>query len=148
MPGGCREEKTGRRYQKIVATGFLVRRGKVLLVRRVSHETFRAGCYEMPGGKVDFGEDPYRAIEREFREETGLDVRATRLYWSFAYVSHGGKRHTVEILFLVKLKGRLGKIRLSEDHDCSVWAAEDELGKYALSPEIREAASRGFSSGL
>lgn len=48
--------------------------GRLLLVRR-GHDPHR-GRWSLPGGRVEAGESPERAIEREVREETGLSVRA------------------------------------------------------------------------
>ncbi|OPY25390.1 MAG: hypothetical protein A4E28_03135 [Methanocella sp. PtaU1.Bin125] len=36
-------------------------------------------AWEMPGGKVDPGEEPEAAAVREFREETGFDVTGLRV---------------------------------------------------------------------
>ena len=46
---------------------------RVLLVEHIFH-TFRP--WGLPGGWIARGEDPARTAEREYREETGLHVRA------------------------------------------------------------------------
>jgi ADP-ribose pyrophosphatase YjhB (NUDIX family) len=48
-------------------------RGRLLLVRR-ANEPGR-GLWSVPGGRVEPGESPAAAVEREVREETGLAVR-------------------------------------------------------------------------
>jgi 8-oxo-dGTP diphosphatase len=48
--------------------------GRLLLIRR-GHEPGR-GLWSVPGGRVEPGETPAAAVEREVREETGLVVRA------------------------------------------------------------------------
>ncbi|WP_051272019.1 NUDIX domain-containing protein [Shimazuella kribbensis] len=58
--------------QKVVSTGFLMKDNKVLVIQRSQKEKFLPGYYELPGGKVDFGEDPAEALAREFREELRL----------------------------------------------------------------------------
>jgi 8-oxo-dGTP pyrophosphatase MutT (NUDIX family) len=42
----------------------------------VAEHTFRGGSVFLIGGWVHAHEDPFRAVEREVREETGLDVEA------------------------------------------------------------------------
>jgi ADP-ribose pyrophosphatase YjhB (NUDIX family) len=49
-------------------------RGRLLLIRR-GHEPSR-GLWSLPGGRVEPGETPARAVEREVLEETRLVVRA------------------------------------------------------------------------
>src|SRR5215471_7133008 len=65
---------------------------RVLLVRRSEP---RNRCidnrWELPGGKIDFGEPPSKTAEREILEETGVHVEAAYLL-PFAYIAvrHSG----------------------------------------------------------
>jgi ADP-ribose pyrophosphatase YjhB (NUDIX family) len=71
----------GRRHylnSKPTAGGVVVRDGKLLLVRR-EREPFK-DLWDLPGGFLDAGEHPEAAVVRELREETGLEVRPTRLF--------------------------------------------------------------------
>lgn len=52
------------------AAGLLIHKEKVLLVK---HK--KLGVWLAPGGHVDEGELPHQAAEREFWEETGLQVK-------------------------------------------------------------------------
>lgn len=49
-------------------------RRRLLVVQR-AHDPDR-GCWSVPGGRVEPGEDDAAAVVREVREETGLDVVA------------------------------------------------------------------------
>ena len=51
--------------------------GRLLLIRR-GREPSR-GSWSLPGGRVEAGESPEEAVEREVLEETGLRVRAGAL---------------------------------------------------------------------
>jgi 8-oxo-dGTP diphosphatase len=57
----------------LVAAGVVIEGGRVLLSQR-KQGTHLAGAWELPGGKVDAGEDPRETVRRELREELGIDV--------------------------------------------------------------------------
>ena len=58
--------------------GVCIKDGKVLLARH----TYGAGkgMLIIPGGYVDFGETPEETLVREFQEETGVTVKAGKLF--------------------------------------------------------------------
>lgn len=67
-----RKQRSIRGYQKVVV-GILIQDQRVLVSRRKPDQTF-AGLLEFPGGKVKEGEDLRAAMQREFREEVGVEV--------------------------------------------------------------------------
>lgn len=63
-----------RRHTRIAAYGVIAAEGRMLLCR-VAAGFPGAGRWTLPGGGIDFGEDPVDGVLREIHEETGL--RAT-----------------------------------------------------------------------
>jgi 8-oxo-dGTP diphosphatase len=57
----------------LVAAAIVIERGRVLLTQR-KRGTHLEGAWELPGGKVEPGEDPRDALARELREEIGVDA--------------------------------------------------------------------------
>jgi 8-oxo-dGTP diphosphatase len=70
------DEATGDPTPVVNCVGGVVHdaEGRLLLIRR-GHDPHR-GRWSLPGGRVEAGESPQQAVEREVREETGLSVRA------------------------------------------------------------------------
>lgn len=82
-----------------IARGVLRRGSRVLLCRNMKH-----GYFYLPGGHVDPGETFAAACEREFREETGLEVAAGTcgLVAEVAFGPPGDRRHELNIVFHVE----------------------------------------------
>jgi 8-oxo-dGTP diphosphatase len=61
----------------VVAAALYDERGQVLIAQRPPGKHL-AGRWEFPGGKVGSGESERAALERELREELGVEVTAAR----------------------------------------------------------------------
>jgi ADP-ribose pyrophosphatase YjhB (NUDIX family) len=76
---------------------------QVLLVRELED-----GCWTLPGGWADVGEPPSVAAAREAREESGYEVRITKLAAVFDRDLHGQPPnvfHCYKLFFLAELAG-------------------------------------------
>jgi 8-oxo-dGTP diphosphatase len=96
---------------------------RVLLVEHVFHAVRPWG---MPGGWISRNEDPARAVEREFYEETGLRVRAVRpLVVGLAADIRGH----MDMIYLCVLDGKRETmpIRLSNELLGYRWTPLDDL---------------------
>ena len=107
------------------ATGIAVfQDGRLLVVRRVAHDDFLAGEWELPGGGVDAGETIEQGAARELKEETNLDVeKIIGTFEGFDY-STPKKPKVRQINFKVNVVP--GDIILTE-HDIFKWITYDEV---------------------
>lgn len=67
------------RPRKLVVAGLIVRGDRVLISQRRADQALPLQ-WEFPGGKVEPGEAPVAALERELREELGAAVVVGRIW--------------------------------------------------------------------
>ena len=81
----------------VVVAGLAAGAPRVLLIRR-DREPF-AGRWALPGGFVDYGEDPDLAVGRELREETGLGGVTLAQLRVFGRPGRDPRGHTVSVVY-------------------------------------------------
>lgn len=122
--------------QRVVVAGIIVKNNTVLLVKRSIKEDHRAGHWEVPGGKLEFGEKPEAGTLREIEEESGLKVRVIKPVSVFDFGDNS--IHFVEINYLCEVENEQ-EVRLSEEHDDFQWATFGNIEKIEpMSPEMRK----------
>lgn len=123
--------------QRVVNGAFIVHDGKFLIAKRSDNDTFLPGIWEIPGGKLEFGEEPSVGALREIKEETGLDVElVTPLsVWSYGD-NHEGTQY-IQIDYLCKIIDETN-VKLSEEHSDFAWITFEELNNYEISPEMKK----------
>lgn len=100
---------------------------RVLLLRRAEGNPLYRGLYELPGGKVEFGEDPRAAIQREITEETAREAETIQLFDVHSELDVRDVQHQyIVLVFLVSLRPDT-TIGLSPDHDKYVWKKVSEI---------------------
>ena len=111
--------------------GILITEGKLLLIRRAADEISSAGYWETPKGRVEFGEDPEKALQREFLEEVNLRVELDNVHavFSHTYTRDDAEVHFWEVEYFVHLAmdESLDNIKLSRDHDAYKLADIEDL---------------------
>ena len=77
--------------------------GRIVLIRRRDN-----GLWSLPGGMVDWGEDIPITVERELKEETGLDlVKITRLVGVYSQPDRDPRIHSICVVVEAEVKGNM-----------------------------------------
>jgi 8-oxo-dGTP diphosphatase len=105
----------------LVVGAAVVRDGTVLAARRTSPPE-AAGRWELPGGKVELGEDPADAVVREVREELGCGVAVTG--WLDGEVAIG-ERHLLRVAVVRLVDGEPQPV----EHDRVRWLSVGQLAE-------------------
>lgn len=103
----------------------VLRDGKLLLVRRVRAP--EAGCWSLPGGKVDLWEGTEAAARREVAEELGIGLGALDLLCVVDLVAREDGGHWVSPVYLAAaFEGEPARLE-PEKHSDLGWFALDAL---------------------
>jgi len=100
----------------------IVRDGRLLLVKR--RRPPEAGCWNLPGGKVDFGERVADAIQREILEEIGVGIELTRPLGLVEMVGIDDQ-HWVSPIYLAEIVSGEPVNREPGKHEAVLWAPLD-----------------------
>lgn len=102
--------------------------GQIFLAQRGPKAKNERGCWENPGGAVEFGETLVDAAKREVREEYGAEIEILKQFPAEDHLIPAEKQHWVATTFLAKFKS--GSIpRIMEPGKCSAigWFSLDDL---------------------
>ena len=121
--------------------GIVLKRGKFLIMRRRADDTLPR-CWDLPGGKVEIGENYHEALLREVKEESNLKVEVicpVDLYNAEAV--EYPKTRFFAVTYVCQFKS--GHVKLSEDHTEYVWTDLKSFHKYRkqMTPGGRQAIS-------
>lgn len=124
------EERTGEYWHESVGAFIYNTEGEILLFERVIYPF----AISIPAGHLDTGEKPIHAVEREVREETGLNNLSFDLFSSEDVIGDSCRRgadcHKWH-LFTTKL-GKDAKVELNDEGVKPVWLSLEA----ALSNEL------------
>ena len=111
----------------LVTAAIIEKNGKYLITQR-PQGTHNAGRWEFPGGKVNFGEDLKKCLEREIKEELGINIKAKDI---FEYSSHvyGEDKHIVLLAFHCNFIS--GEIQKHEIADFA-WVTVNEMKNFDI----------------
>jgi 8-oxo-dGTP diphosphatase len=121
-----------RRLLLVAAAALIDAEGRVLITQRPTHKQL-GGLWEFPGGKVEPGEAPERALVRELKEELDLSVDPDALD-PFAFASHAYPDFHLLMPLYVVARWR-GEPKLDPDAAQAIaWAHPQDLHDYAMPP--------------
>jgi ADP-ribose pyrophosphatase YjhB (NUDIX family) len=121
-------QQSGYATPKIDVRVAAFQNGRILLVHELED-----GCWTLPGGWADVGEAPAVAAAREAREESGYEVRISKLAALFDRDLHGHPPyafHSYKLFFLADVIG--GAPQNSNETDDAQFFAEDQLPPLSL----------------
>lgn len=111
---------------------------KTLLLRRAEGRQSILGKFELPGGKLGYGEQPEDALGRYLSDNAGLTVQSAQLYDVLTYIDHDDRdtQYTF-ILYLVSLGQGGNKVKLSQKYDEYAWKKLGDISQDQLTESAK-----------
>lgn len=132
--GGSKNGGSKNRIPRVAAYGLLVIEQKILLCRLSKRVHNIAGRWTLPGGGIEFGEDPIDAVKREVFEETGLEIRVKSLAGVNSFASENRDRnfHSIRIIYHTELLGGELRAEVNGSTDLCGWHTHLEARQLPL----------------
>jgi 8-oxo-dGTP diphosphatase len=112
----------------------LARRGEQVLLTQLAESDREAGRWTLPGGGLDFGEDPELALHREVYEETSLSGTVdgllgihSRVFTPRSAIPGDATVHAVRLVYRMHLVGRPRVVEVGGSTVAARWVPLDEL---------------------
>jgi ADP-ribose pyrophosphatase YjhB (NUDIX family) len=120
---------------RVRCVGAIVRdqANRLLVIRRANPPA--AGCWSIPGGRVEKDESDGEALIREMAEETGLVVEVRNMVGT---VEREGAAGSVYVIRDYRCSVIGGHLTPGDDAADARWVTEDELAGLECSPGLRE----------
>ncbi len=103
---------------RLAVKSFIVKDNNILLIKRRPTDAHKPAEWDIPGGRLELGEDSYEGLKRETKEETGLDIEIVMPLDVHHFTRDDWQRITM-IIFLCKALSN--DVRLSEEHTEFKW---------------------------
>ncbi|NMA50338.1 MAG: (deoxy)nucleoside triphosphate pyrophosphohydrolase [Mollicutes bacterium] len=126
----------------IVVAALIKKDNKILLGRRASGDALSYDKWEFPGGKKDYDEDEFIAVEREIEEEFNTKVKAIKYIDKVVY-KYPKKIVDLRLYECEYISGEFDLI----DHSEISWVAFEDIKNYDLCPADRALYDKLVSKG-
>lgn len=124
--------------QRIAVRAIIRKDERTLLLRRSTGRPSILSKYELPGGRLDYGEQPEDSLQRYLKDEAGLTIQTAQLFDVLTYIDHDDRdMQYVFILYLVSLGVGGSKIQLSQNYDHYIWKKMSDVQQNELTESTK-----------
>lgn len=127
--------------QFVATKAFIVHEGKVLVLRESKkyEDGSNEGKYDVVGGRVEPGQHFLDSLQREVKEETGLEVNIGRPFFvnEWRPIKSGEEWQIIGVFFVCTPK--FTTVKLSEDHDDYKWIDPKNYQQEGIIPNLAKA---------
>lgn len=119
--------------QRISVRAIIKDNDKTLLLKRASGRETILGKYELPGGKVAYGEQPEDSLRRYLHDDAGIHIQTAQLFDAVTYIDRDDRdiQYAV-IVYNVGIADDHHPLELSQNYDKYEWKKQSEVQQEAI----------------
>lgn len=119
--------------QRVRVVGILKEGGEVLLMKRRTGRSSEPVFWELPTGKIKFGEQPEEAMSRTALEYLGVDVNQVKLVDVVTFLAFAGSSQMANLYIVYELGiSKTARIRPSERYSAFKFLNKNEFSKIRM----------------
>lgn len=108
--------------QRLSVRAIIIEEGKALLLRRSNGRPSILGKYELPGGKLAYGEQPEDTLRRCLSDDAGLQLQTSQLFDVVTYIDYDDREIQYGVIvYIVTLSAQRRPITLSSNYSKYKW---------------------------
>jgi mutator protein MutT len=128
-----KEIKQTRMKQRLSVRAIIIEDGKALILRRSTGRETILGKFELPGGKLAYGEQPEDALRRYLHDDAGLHVQSAQLFDAVTYIDHDDRAIQYGVIvYMVSLAQQRHPMKLSGNYNKYKWHTMNNTQQYEL----------------
>lgn len=122
--------RSGGMKQRIRVVGILRREGEILLMKRRTGRSTEPVFWELPTGKIKFGEQPEETMARTALEYLGVEVKEVTLKDVVTFLAFTGASQMANLYIVYEIKiADTAKLQPSERYSAFKFLKQDEFSK-------------------
>lgn len=129
--------------QKITTKVLIVRDGKILFLRD------QKGKWELPGGKINFGESPQNTLRRELAEELECkDIQIGKIFDAWAFTVSKESYDCQYIVLMYECYTTDKRFHISSEHTAMEWFHPSEIGDLNVREGYKKSIKNYFENKI
>ena len=119
--------------QRLSVRAIINEDGKALLLKRGNGRPSILGKFELPGGKLAYGEQPEDALRRYLHDDAGLHIQSSQLFDAVTYIDYDDRAIQYGVItYLVTLLPQRHPMKLSGNYSKYKWHSMSNIHQSEL----------------
>ena len=119
---------------RVTQKALIKKEDKFLVLKRAMNEKSFPGLWDLPGGRLEHGENLTESLIREVKEETNFEIKVLDIIFAFSSEVKNG--FGTYIVYDSKVLS--GEVKLFEgDHLEYKWVTKEELKEFEVTPVLK-----------